>query len=123
VEGLKDWLPEGGPAPGTVFDNHILRSKVNYQFTRELSLRVIFDYNAVLANQSMLDQKTTKRIVKDVLLTYMVHPGTALYIGYSDARENLLFDPSLTPALQRTRHPTALAGQQVFVKLSYLLGY
>jgi hypothetical protein len=28
------------------FNNHILRSKVNYQFSRELSLRAIFDYNA-----------------------------------------------------------------------------
>ena len=35
---------------GTIFDNHIFRSRVNYQFTRELSVRGILDYNAVLSN-------------------------------------------------------------------------
>ena len=33
-----------------MFNNHIIRSKWNYQFTRELSLRIIGQYNAVLSN-------------------------------------------------------------------------
>ena len=32
----------------SVFNNHIVRSKVNWQFTRTFSLRTIVDYNAVL---------------------------------------------------------------------------
>jgi len=45
--------------PG-IFDNHIIRSKWNYQFTREFSLRFIGQYAAVLANRISLrsnDQK------------------------------------------------------------------
>ena len=46
-----------GRRPGcsaTIFDNHIVRSRVNYQFTRELSFRAILDYNGVLANPSLV---------------------------------------------------------------------
>ena len=34
----------------SIFDNHIVRSKVSYQFTRALSLRGILEYNAILPN-------------------------------------------------------------------------
>ncbi len=47
--------------PG-IFDNHIIRSKWNYQFTREFSLRVIGQYTATLAtsNPNLTSLQTTK---------------------------------------------------------------
>ena len=119
----QEWLPDPELEPGAIFNNHILRSKVNYQFSRELSLRAIFDYNGVLPNASLVSLDKSKRFGADVLLTYLLHPGTALYVGYSNVRENLAYDPLLTPPLYRTASPNTSTGQLVFVKLSYQLRY
>jgi hypothetical protein len=113
-----------GVSPGSsVFNNHILRSKVNYQFTRELSLRGILDYNAVLPNPALVSLERKKRVGYDILLTYMLHPGTALYIGATDVYENLYFDPMISPALRRTMSPSLSTARQVFVKFSYLFRF
>jgi hypothetical protein len=55
----------------------------------------------------------------DLLLTYLLHPGTALYAGYTDIYENLMFDPSRRPYLRLSGFPDMNTGRQVFVKLSY----
>ncbi|MSV29320.1 MAG: hypothetical protein EXQ52_11365 [Bryobacterales bacterium] len=102
----------------TIFNNHIARSKLNYQFSREFSLRFILDYNAVLSNPLLVDQQRAKRFTRDVLLTYLLHPGTAVYAGYSDGRENYALHGG---ALTRIRPPSLVTSRQVFVKLSYLL--
>ena len=94
---------------------------MNYQFNREFSLRAILDYNGVLPNSTLVSLEKSKRLGADVLLTYLLHPGTALYIGYSNVRENVAFDPLMSPALQRTAFPDTTTGRQVFIKLSYLL--
>ncbi len=107
-------------ADAGIFVNHIVRSKTNYQFNPALSLRTILDYNAVLPNPSFVDMERTRHMGVDVLLTYMLHPGTALHVGYMDQYDNLAFDPLLSPALQRTAFPDFSTGRQVFVKLSYL---
>jgi hypothetical protein len=62
-------LATGAAAAATVFNNHILRSKAHYQFNRELSLRAIIDYNAILPNASYIFLEKTKRLGFDVLLT------------------------------------------------------
>jgi hypothetical protein len=105
----------------TVFNNHILRSKANYQFSRELSLRAIIDYNSILPNASYVLLENTKRLGFDLLLTYMLNPGTALHIGYTDNYENLRMDPGVSPYLQRSGFPDFSVGRQFFIKLSYLL--
>jgi hypothetical protein len=110
--------------PGlAVYNNHIMRSKLNYQFNRELSLRAIVDYSGVLPNASLVNLQRTKRLSYDFLLTYLLHPGTAFYLGYTDIYENLLFDPSRPPYLQLTGSPNLNTGRQVFVKLSYLFRF
>lgn len=101
----------------TVFDNHLIRSKVNYQLTRSLSIRGIVDYNAVLPNERLVNLEREKRFNVDVLATYMPHPGTALYVGYGDRYENLL-PPFFR---QRVAVPGYSTGRQIFVKFSYLL--
>lgn len=116
-----------GFSPATpIFNNHILRSKLNYQFTKQLSLRAILDYNSVLPNSQLVALERTKSLKADLLLTYLLNPGTALYIGYSDLYENLEIDP-VTAAplrtLRRTRSPDNSTGRQVFIKLSYLFRF
>lgn len=106
-----------------IFNNHILRSKLNYQFTRELSLRAILDYNGVLPNPSLVNLERAKRLTSDILLTYLLHPGTALYVGYSDNRENLAIFPGDPPTLGRIGSPTTATSRQIFVKLSYLFRF
>ena len=107
----------------TAYTNHIARSKVNYQLTRELSFRAILDYNGVLPDAGMVTLDRTKRIGADLLMTYLLHPGTALYVGYTDIYENLLFDPSKPPYLQLSNSPTMNTGRQIFAKLTYLLRF
>jgi hypothetical protein len=85
----------------TIFNNHILRSRINYQLTRELSLRGIVDYTAVLADGSLVALQRRKGLSTDVLLTYLLNPGTALYIGYNDRYQNVQIDPAGTDPAHR----------------------
>jgi hypothetical protein len=105
----------------SVFNNHIARMKLNYQFTRALSVRGIVDYNAILPNPSLVNLNRTKHLGYDFLITYLVHPGTAFYIGYIDHYDNLALDQTVPPSLRFTGSPTFNTGRQFFVKLSYLL--
>lgn len=107
----------------TVFNDHVARAKVNYQFTRALSLRAIFDYHGVLPNPALVALDRTKRIGADLLFTWLVHPGTAIYAGYNSGYENFSFDPLRSPAWRRTGMPDGLQGRQVFIKLSYMFRY
>jgi hypothetical protein len=117
---LNGFQPSGAPSTGAIFNNHILRSKINYQFSRELSLRAILDYNAVLPNSALVNLDKTKRVTGDVLLTYLIHPGTAFYAGFTDTRENLALLGGPPTLLERIRQPSLTTGRQFFVKLSYL---
>jgi len=51
---------------------------------------------------------------------YLVNPGTAFHVGYTDRYENLAVAPGSPPSLFRSRSPDLSVGRQVFVKLSYL---
>jgi hypothetical protein len=115
------WLPRNmNTDSGTIFNNHILRTKVNYQFTRALALRAILDYNGVLPNTSLVSLSNNKRLGADILLSYLVHPGTAFYVGYTDIYENVSLTPLQNPLL-RSGFPGTNTGRQIFVKMSYLI--
>ena len=100
--------------------NHLARSRLNYQFTRELSLRLIVDYNGVIQNPLLTSLTRQKRVTGDVLITYLIHPGTAFYVGYTDRLENLTLGPGAPASVLRTASPSSTVGRQFFVKLSYL---
>jgi Domain of unknown function (DUF5916)/Carbohydrate family 9 binding domain-like len=109
-----------------IFNNHILRSKWNWQFNRELSLRVILQYNSTLANPAFTALQTSKQFNADFLITYLVHPGTAIYVGYNSDLQNL--DPSLavdpnSGLIARTPGGYINDGRQFFVKASYLFRF
>jgi hypothetical protein len=119
-----------GAAHHAAFNNHIIRSKWNYQFTPALSLRVISQYNGLLANQTYSSLTTIKNMNFDFLITYMPHPGTAVYVGYNSNLQNLA--PGLCTPLAGTAQCDPASGglvrsrffindgRQFFVKLSYL---
>ncbi len=111
-----------------IFNDHIVRSKWNWQFTPQLSLRLILQYNGLLASTPgtavypYTYLPTEREFNADFLLTYLVHPGTAIYVGYNSDLQNL--DHGLLP------DPAGLAGlytakgyindsRQFFVKVSY----
>jgi hypothetical protein len=114
-----------GTTSASIFNNHIIRSKWNYQFNRELSLRFITQYTMTLANPDLTSLRTTKNLNFDFLFTYLLHPGTAFYAGYNSNLQN--FDPALgldpTGDIIRTPGLTTNDGRQWFVKLSYLLRF
>ena len=115
-----------------VFNSHILRSKWNYQFTRELSLRFIAQYNSILPNPLNTSLGRVKNFNADALVTYLIHPGTAVYLGYNSNLQNL--DPGLcahapgtmhcdSNGLLRTNGRLINDGRLLFVKISYLFRF
>jgi len=117
---LLNRLRTAGSAADAIFDNHLARTTLNYQFTRRLSVRAIADYRSVLSNPIRVALPRTKQIVGDVLLTYLVQPGTALYVGYTSTEDNAVFGAS-EPMYEGP--PTRPQSRQLFVKTSYLLRF
>ena len=115
------WIYSGLLSHGSIFDNVLLRTKVNYQFTRELSLRAIVDHARVSPDAARVDLERERRFGVDLLATYLVSPGTAFYVGYSDLLENLALDPTAPAALRRTDVANLSTGRQLFVKASMLI--
>ncbi len=120
----------------SVFNNYLNRAKLNYQFTKELSLRLILDYNATIANTQLFDVQRslggsddpngpfapTKQFTTDVLLTYLLHPGTAVYLGYNNGYTDLTLR-GLPPSVNVQGAPNNSTSRLFFVKLSYLLRF
>jgi len=106
--------------------NHIFRSKWNYQFTRALSARVILQYTSVLSNPEISALSPTKNFNADFLITYLLHPGTAIYVGYNSDLANLnrglAVDP-VTGFILTARNGYINDGRQFFVKASYLFRF
>jgi len=106
-----------------VFNNHIFRSEWGWQFNQKLSLRVIPQYNTVLANPPFTSLATTKNFNADFLVTYLLNPFTALYVGYNSNMDNLQLLPYTTPS-QLIRTPGLLNdGKQFFAKVAYLVRF
>jgi hypothetical protein len=107
-------------AKKNIFNNNIFRSKWNYQFTPRLSLRVIGQYSNVLPSEQYSALEYSKSLVGDVLLTYLLHPGTALYVGYSNTLENYDRLALQQALLDRARSGLLSSAAGLFVKFSYL---
>ena len=116
-------LIEMAPREASIFNNHILRSKWNWQFNRELSLRLIFQYDTLLANPKLTRLESSKNFNADFLLTYLLTPGTALYAGYNGNVQNLALIPTAAGTqVVRTDRFLHDSGQ-FFLKVSYLFQF
>ena len=122
--------------PGTgdlVYDNHELISRWNYQFNKALSLNLIGQYIATLPHSDSTDLSNSKDLFADALLTYMPHPGTALYLGYIGNFANLdrtlctRLDNGLCnladPILPTTDSSLMNDSKDLYLKVSYLLRF
>ena len=73
----------------------------------------------------MTSLQTTKNLNFDFLITYLLHPGIAVYVGYNSNLQNL--DPALrldpNGNLLRTRDLRTNDGRRFFVKVSYLFRF
>ena len=115
-----------------IFNNHIVRTKWNWQINRQLSLRAILQYDATLTQNQpgnpgyfLTYLPTSKNFNADFLITYLVHPGTALYVGYNSNLQNL--DPALgiddTFGGVRRSNRLINDGRLFFIKASYLFRF
>ena len=124
----RDFLTRGGPF---VYESQTLRTKLNYQFTRAMSARVIVEYDSTLVNPLQTSLVRTKQVGTQALFTWLPHPGTAIYVGYNNDLQNLnhtvctrlgsMCDPG-QPILGRA-NGYLNDGRQFFVKVSYLLRF
>lgn len=115
-----------------VYESQVFRTKVNYQFTRAISARVIVEYDSTLANPLETSLLRTKQVSTEALLTWLPHPGTAVYVGYNNDLQNLdrslcnrlsnrECDPNNTVAPRAPRYLND--GRQIFIKASYLFRF
>jgi len=132
TEGAFQFAQAQTPGVGRgIFNDHILRSKWNWQFTPKLSIRVILQYNALLAATPGVGSPytylpTSKEFNADFLITYLVHPGTAIYVGYNGDLQNLEVTPGaglLPGSVNNTVRGYINDSRQFFVKASYLFRF
>jgi len=113
-------------------ENQTLRTRINYQFTRAFSARIIVEYDSTLVNPAETSLVRTKQVSSSALLTWLPHPGTAIYIGYNNALANLdrtlcsrgpggMCDPTYAVLPRSTQYLNN--GRQFFIKASYLLRF
>jgi hypothetical protein len=103
-----------------VFSNEIVRSTWNYQFTKELSLRFIGQYDDTDAGPAT-SLATRENLNFDLLLRYVLNPWSAFFVGYNSNASNFnLVDNEeggrelvISPDLRQD-------GEQFFVKFSYM---
>jgi hypothetical protein len=116
-----------------VYDNHELISRWNYQMTKALSFNLIGQYISTLPSSQYTALANSKSLFADALLTYMPHPGTAVYVGYLGNFANI--DRALCtrddagqcdtsqPILAPTYSSMINDGKTIYVKVSYLLRF
>jgi len=123
----RDHYLEGSPgAERTLYSVSILRTRVNYQFTREWFLRVIFEFG------DFNDTQSPNYLAVEPLLTYRINPFTLFYIGaswggrrfndgYEFSRETNLSDGTIRIEGDQWDGSTwRLERVQVFAKFQYL---
>jgi hypothetical protein len=85
-----------------LYEGYITRTRIRCQFNRELSLRLVVQYNDF-----------SERWEVDPLLTYRISPFSLFYLGSTYDYDSFSFDPS-------SRSEWKLSSRQFFMKLQYL---
>ena len=86
------------PDGDNIFEGYILRTRLNYQFTRQLFTRVVFQYD-------QFDQAYSL----EPLVSYVINPFTVFYLGSTHAYTDFERGEALTQT-----------SRQFFLKLQYL---
>src|SRR5262249_22460934 len=79
------------------FDAYIFQWRLNYQFNREFSIRLIPEFE-FLRNRNLLSDDglfrindRTRQLRGSLLFSYVLRPGTVLYAGYDSVFQDLDF--------------------------------
>lgn len=121
-------------ATGAVaYDNHQVVTRWNYQMDKAWSLNFIGEYLATLPNSAYTGLANNKDVFGDVLLTFLPHPGTAFYIGFTTDYVNLNADlctrgpdglcSSSAPILPRTDSSMLNDQRILYVKINHLFRF
>jgi hypothetical protein len=104
-----------------IFKDEIFRTRWNWQFNSKLSLRAILRYDSTKTNPALTNPDSLPRrrnFNGDLLVTYLVNPWTAFYLGYnSNYRNEDVVDAGMGNEITRT---SLNDSRQLFVKLTYL---
>jgi hypothetical protein len=121
------WLHQHVGAPdgrSTALRSEIWRARLDYQFTRELSVRAIAQYDLVAADSEWTALRDARNLNLDLLVTYLINPWTSVYAGLNGNAQNLeLVNRGDMNALHRTAGPLLNDSRQFFLKISYLFSY
>jgi hypothetical protein len=94
------WQEKGGDL---VYDYDIIYTKTTYQFSKQLFLRSIVEYNAYW-----------KKVTTDILFSYMYNYGTVFFLGYGSLFERE-YDSHRNEYLDFRQNQRSF-----FIKISYL---
>ena len=104
-----------------ILTDQIARTRLNWQFNLRLSLRAILQYDHTRTDPELTRLETTENWNGDLLLTYLINPWTAAYLGYNTNFQNLeQVSGAAGNELLRTKSDLLNDARQVFVKISYL---
>jgi hypothetical protein len=99
------YLKANPEAERTIFEGFILRNRLTYQFSRELYLRLIVQYD-----------EFSDRVDFEPLITYQINPFTVFYTGVTSAYH--FYDDNDYDGLRNSRWE--LTSRRFFAKLQYL---
>jgi len=109
------------PSAAEIFTDRYLRLKSSFQVSRALSVRAIVDRHALAVDPRAAADIPDRRYTFDLLLTYLVNPGSAIYVGFTDHSRDLSADPTLPPQIRALGRVST--GRQVFVKITRALQF
>ena len=102
-----------------ILSNEIFRSNWNYQFTKELSLRFIAQYDKTDTGPATR-LEDDENLNFDLLLRYVINPWSAFYIGYNSNQSNFDIVEMEGERELVVANDLHRDGDQFFVKFSYL---
>jgi hypothetical protein len=105
LDRLDKYMEQNPDAERNIFEGYILRTRLTYQFSRELYLRLIVQYDDF-----------SERVDVEPLLTYQINPFTVFYAGVTGAYQ--YYDQNDYTGLDQSQWE--MTARRFFAKLQYL---
>ena len=104
-----DYMADHPDSGKNIYEGYIIRTRLNYQFSREWFLRLIVQYNDFADGTLNIEP----------MLTYQINPFTVFYVGMNQSHGPWDYETSPGSGI-RTDKSTELSSQQFFAKFQYL---